>query len=247
MQFQCNVCGEWETRFSETQLTREAGTCSNCRMTVRERSIFYLLSAHLFGGSMPVIQWPDRKELRVLGISDGAGVARVLAGKFKYENLQFHVAPHFDVKSPSSNYVASANVVVCSDVLEHVAPHIEPAFEGLYSILKPGGLLVFTVPWTRASTVEHFPELNDWRIEGDGQQRALCNTTIDGRKQVFRNLRFHGGVGMTLEMRIFGLVDLIYQFVAAGFHDVRVMTNDVLTNGIRIGSEISRPITCRKP
>lgn len=244
--FQCNACGTTEAGYTEHQLTREAAPCRNCGRNVRERALLYLISRHLLGCSVPLPQWPVRPEIKVLGISDGGGLAAMLATRFDYENTSFHVAPFFDIKSPPPQYLGTADIVVCSEVLEHVAPPIAPAFQGLFSILRPGGLLVFSVPWTRTETVEHFPELNDWHIEQEGSQKILRNRTADGRAQVFRNLRFHGGVGATLEMRIFGILDLLYQFAATGFSDIRIMYEDVLENGIRIGAEISRPFTCRK-
>ncbi len=102
----------------------------------------------------------------------------MLAKKLNYENTSFHVAPSFDIKSPQAQYLRTADIVVCSEVLEHVAPPIAPAFRGLFSILRPGGLLVFSVPWTRADTVEHFPELDDWHIEQEESGKILVNRTF---------------------------------------------------------------------
>jgi 2-polyprenyl-3-methyl-5-hydroxy-6-metoxy-1,4-benzoquinol methylase len=38
-------------------------------------------------------------------------------------------------------------ILKCSDVLEHVVPPVENAFCGLSDLLKPNGVLIFSVPY----------------------------------------------------------------------------------------------------
>ena len=146
--FRCNVCGCLDNKFVEKQLSRESAPCTSCGLIVRERALVYLIGRHLFGCPVPPLtEWPYHHDLRVLGISDGAGFAARLGPKFNYENTNYHIEPFFDVKAPPQRYLGAA-MVICSEVLEHVAHPVEPAFSGLCSVLKPGGLLVFSVPWT---------------------------------------------------------------------------------------------------
>lgn len=71
--------------------------------------------------------------------------------------------------------------------------------------------LVLTVPFaTSGETREHFPDLNEFRIEKSAGRKILVNRTCDGDEQRFENPVFHGGSGLTLEMRQFsqsGLLD----------------------------------------
>jgi SAM-dependent methyltransferase len=55
-----------------------------------------------------------------------------------------------------------------ADVLEHVAPPYEQALANLCQLLKPGGVLILTVPMkSEGSTDEHFPELYQYDLSLD--------------------------------------------------------------------------------
>ena len=100
--------------------------------------------------------------------------------------------------------------IFSSDVFEHVPPPAQRAFETCHSLLKKNGTLIFSVPYNLdGNTLEHFPDLHDYFIDDQGDSPVLKNLTIDGKRQEFENLIFHGGDGATLEMRVFSLPDLI--------------------------------------
>ena len=100
-------------------------------------------------------------------------------------------------------------------------------------LLKSGGVLIFSVPFMLATdTIEHFPELYDYRLVKWKGGWQLQNRTADGRDQTFTDLTFHGGGGATLEMRQFSLESLKREFVAAGFSSVRVAGVVFLAYGI---------------
>jgi SAM-dependent methyltransferase len=107
------------------------------------------------------------------------------------------------------------------------------AFANARRLLKPRGVLIFSVPFSLASdTVEHFPDLHDYRlIEGNGAWR-LENRAADGRLQVFTDLVFHGGPGTTLEMRLFSRAALEREFRAAGFARMRIADEPFPEHGI---------------
>jgi hypothetical protein len=112
------------------------------------------------------------------------------------------------------------------------------------ALRKPGGVLVFTVPFSLdADTVEHFPELHDWRLEqlDEGRWR-LHNVTADGRAQSFDDLVFHGGPGSTLEMRLFSRAALERAFAAAGFARMRIAAEPCPRFGIEWFQSWSVPI-----
>jgi hypothetical protein len=61
-------------------------------------------------------------------------------------------------------------------------------------MLKPGGVLIITVPFgLQSETIEHFPELNDYTIIEENGNYRLRNITTGGTVQEFRDLVFHGG------------------------------------------------------
>ena len=83
--------------------------------------------------------------------------------------------------------------------------------------------MIFTVPFTlEAETIEHFPELHDYRLLETPEGRRLENRTTDGRRQVYHKLVFHGGPGSTLEMRVFSRASLEREFAQAGFSRMRI-------------------------
>jgi hypothetical protein len=104
------------------------------------------------------------------------------------------------------------------------------------------------VPFTlSAQTVEHFPELHEWRIEKrDGAFRVL-NTTSDGRAQTFDDVVFHGGPGVTLEMRVFARDALLRHFTNAGFACTRIADEPCEAFGILWPDPFSVPMVAYAP
>lgn len=248
MVFICNLCG---ATVEAEEIARETGPCSNCGSNSRLRSLIYLLGQSLLKTEDLVSDWPT-SDLKVVGVSDWPAFVGLLQPKLSYVNTQFDpdlgARDFLDITAPSNDFVGSADAVICSEVIEHVAPPVNRAFSGLFSILKPGGVLIFTVPYTLGeSTVEHFPDLHDWALAEREGTRVLFNATRDGRLQEFNDLRFHGGGREVLEMRVFSRVGLIENLESAGFVDIRVMDENIERYGIVSQQTWSRPITARKP
>ena len=246
MTFQCNVCGE-SSQTALTALTRETGLCTHCGANVRTRSLAYLVGLSLFGERRPTTQWAARSDVVAYGVSDWPEFAKYY--HFSYTNTQFDHRlgdqPFLDITQPPSEWIETADLVSCSEVLEHVPPPVDLAFKGLYRLLKPGGTLVLTVPYSFVGTVEHFPELHNWELL-DGN-RVLRNVTREGKVEVFSELCFHGGGQTVLEMRVFGLDGIHKELVRAGFENVGIMDYDVLQYGIRYGGLAGRPIIAQRP
>src|SRR5262249_12401711 len=150
------------------------------------------------------------KSIAGVGLSDAENYAKPLAEKFDYRNTFYHTDPHLDITDIDDSQIGRYDFIVASDVFEHVVPPVAKAFANARRMLKPGGKLIFTVPFVpEGRTREHFPELYDWSLaESDGVW-TLTNRTRDGRAQRFNDLVFHGGPGSTLEMRLFSRDDLI--------------------------------------
>lgn len=138
-------------------------------------------------------------------------------------------------------------------MFEHIEPPITRAFDNARRLLKPGGKIIFTVPFTfNATTREHFPDLHDWNLaEVDGQWR-LRNRTAAGQEQVYTDLVFQGGPGATLEMRLFSMrlfscVALHREFARAGFARVRIADEPYSPFGIHWPHRWSVPMVASAP
>ena len=243
LQFRCNVCGE-RTSHSFARMDRESPSCGECGSTVRFRSIVHLLSMHFFGKSLVIDEFPSRHDICGVGMSDWEGYAAGFARRFQYTNTFYHVEPKLDILTPPAELLGKQDFVISSEVLEHVPPPPRRAFDNLAQLLKPGGLLILTVPFsTEAATREHFPELFDYSIEEDQNGRFLRNRTASGVQQIFRDLVFHGGPGATLEMRLYAKVDLLALLAQAGFTEIRVRDEPCFDHGIHHSEPWSLPIT----
>lgn len=215
-------------------ITREGGACSGCGATVRFRSLAAVLTQRLFGKIVVLDALEANKGVRGVGMSDAPCYALRLQSKFRYTNTYFHCDPYLDITQPDKRWIGCNDFVVSSDVFEHVSPPVQRAFDNLNALLRPGGVVVFSVPFSLESdTQEHFPNLHNFSIrEESSGVWVLDNVTVEGRIEQFRNLVFHGGPGTTLEMRLFSLAALKRHFESAGFVDFRVHNEACFEHGI---------------
>ena len=245
MQYTCNICGQ-QNELVESRLGRETPDCGGCGSTVRMRSIIGLLTRSLFGTLAPIEQLPTRPEIRGVGLSDWDEYARRLAERFDYTNTYYHQEPRLDITEVGDDQAATCDFVISTDVFEHVLSPVSRAFVGARKLLKPGGVLVLTVPYSLdAQTKEHFPELHDWRLEREGADWVLRNRRPDGSEDEFRSLIFHGGPGSTLEMRLFCRDDLVKHLNDAGFREVRIADELMPEIGVVWNHPWSLPIVAR--
>ena len=243
--FRCNLCGT-RNAVPLAQLQREQRSCAGCGSTVRFRAMAHLLVAEIFGAPAVVDELPKRKQIVGIGLSDDDSYARPLARELGYVNTWFHTAPQLDIANVPPAMEGRYDFLLASDVFEHVVPPVARAFVNARRLLKPGGVFVFSVPFSLAvDTVEHFPELHEFRIAEEADGWRLFNRTRDGREQVFDDLVFHGGPGSTLEMRLFSRAGLEREFAAAGFSSLRVAAEPYLPFGIVWPEPWSVPFVAR--
>lgn len=230
--FRCNLCGA-ANRAAREALDRERPSCVACGSNVRFRAIGRLVVRELTGRDASLHDLPRAKQWRGLGLSDADAYAMLFADKFDYVNTYFHVEPRLDIAEADVTRFGGRDFIVASDVFEHVAPPVARAFVNARALLRDGGKLIFTVPFTLdPDTVEHFPELHAWTLEEcDGRWR-LRNRTADGHETLHDDLIFHGGPGTTLEMRVFSQAALQREFERAGFSRVRIASEPCLEFGI---------------
>ena len=219
---------------------REAFNCFFCNATSRERSVIL--------GVMKTKKFYRKRAKRFVGISDGAHTEKSLTKKYgqNYKNFQYHMEPNLDITRVPLSLHSTADLITCSEVLEHVEPPIATAFLGLYLLLKPGGTLILSVPHTPKGTAhqEHFPILKESQLL---LQSIPTLQGVDENEDMrfFQNLVFHGGIGSTLEYRIFS-EDSLRQFLDnAGFVSIKAI-GDSRFFGVT-WEPWSRVWTARKP
>jgi SAM-dependent methyltransferase len=197
---------------------------------------------------MVLADFPKAKDVRGIGLSDSEIYALQLTDRFAYTNTFYHKEPRLDVRTIPSATEGCADFVIASDVFEHVAPPIQPVFNNLFRLLKKGGVCVFSVPYVlEGQTQEHFPELFKYELVQENKKWRLINLTKDGVTQVFENLRFHGGAGTTLEMRVFAETSLRDCLSQAGFENITFHRANEPEHGIIWQDSLSLPITMRRP
>ena len=233
LSFQCNICGTHNCLIAST-IHREGGACSSCGAIVRFRSLVAVLTQRLLGKITVLDELESALQIRGVGMSDALCYASRLQSKFKYTNTFFHCDPYLDITQPESRWIGSNDFVISSDVFEHIAPPVQRAFDNLYALLKPGGVAIFSVPFSLENeTREHFPNLHKFSIrEESSGVWVLDNVTAAGEVEQFRHLVFHGGPGTTLEMRLFSLAALKQHFEEAGFVEFRVHNDASFEHGI---------------
>jgi SAM-dependent methyltransferase len=203
--------------------------CSACGSSPLIRGIVYALCSELLGCS-PILGDAPRNLCQTgIGLSDAACYAGFLEATFTYQNTYYDRSPRLDITQPAScDAYMPVDFVVCSEIFEHIAPPVQPAFNNLRRLLRPGGLLVFSVPTIlSAETVEHFPAFHRAKLfELDGLQ-TLVNKRRDGQIEVFSDLIFHGDQGATLEMRVYSHDRLMDHLAEAGFANRRAYDSAV--------------------
>ncbi|CAO3440065.1 type 11 methyltransferase [Azospirillum argentinense] len=245
--FRCNVCGV-QNVCSGDRIGRETASCDGCGSTVRMRSIIHLLSTALWGRSMPLPEFPQDKGIVGKGLSDWIGYADRLAEKFSYTNTFYHQEPRLDIENVTEEEKGTCDFLISTDVFEHTLGPALKAFVGAYELLKPGGSLIFTVPFTlEAETVEHYPQLTDFTIATLGGKYFVVGQTAAGAYELYQEPVFHGGPGQTLEMRVFCRKAVEAHLRDAGFTDILVLERSEPECGVLLTESWSLPILARKP
>jgi SAM-dependent methyltransferase len=212
------------------------------------RALIYLLALELFGEALPLPEFPRHDNIKGFGMSDALCYATLLAEKVDYTNTFYDRQPYLDITESHPDQFGTYDFILSSDVFEHVAPPVERAFEEAYRLLKPNGFLCITVPSSHLvdETDEHYPDLHQYSIVELAGEHVLINRKRDKSLEIHGNLVFHGGIGATLEMRLFAQKDLERKLRAAGFSDVVLNGDPVERFGIVFEGLWSRPIVARK-
>ena len=246
--FLCNVCGRRNHGVPlEHVQNREFQSCGTCHSSLRMRSLIHVLSDELFGSPRVLPAFPTDKSIRGIGMSDWEGYAGRLAEKFDYVNTFYHIDPRLDIADVPQERFGRYDFLISSDVFEHIPPgKLDAAFENSRRMLRGGGVFLFTVPFTKTGeTLEHFPRLHDYRLVEEGGKRVLVNRTATGEEERFDQLVFHGGEGVTLEMRKFSEPDLLRRLRRAGFDSAESRIDYAPHFGITWPIDHSVPVVAR--
>ena len=245
--FLCNLCGA-SNSVDAAQIDRETPSCGGCGSTVRFRGIVAILASELWGRPLPLWSFPDGDHNRGVGLSDAECYAKGLAERLNYTNTFYHQDPLLDIAvPPGAEQQNQYDFLISSEVFEHVPPPAKNAFSNAALLLKPGGLLLLTVPYRpEGQTEEHFPHLHEYDIVETTSGYVLNNVRLDGTRERFDSLVFHGGPGSTLEMRVFSLTDLVVQLKQAGFSEPRIWDDAFPEWGVYWRQPWPLPLTARR-
>ena len=232
IEFTCNICGTANS-IPTASFHRELAQCVKCGATPRFRGVIRTLALGLgIDSCLPLSVWPRMKHVRGLGMSDWEGYSGLLGDKFEYINTFYDRPPYLDIQSPSLDHQSCYHFVISTDVFEHVLPPMQRAFDNVRNLLKPGGRLIFSVPYTREpETLEHFEDLHEFEVVDFRRSKILINRDAGGKLSAYENLVFHGGLGATLEMRLFCERDILDRLAKAGLEDIVVYDRPDLSVG----------------
>jgi SAM-dependent methyltransferase len=202
---------------------------------VRARWVIYALLDSL--KLSPVLAYlGDHKHISGFGISDDLRYAGVLANVFNYKNSFYHQEPRLDVMKLDEEWgLEGYDFIICSDVLEHTFGDWRIALENFMAYLKPGGVLILTVPWSASlkETDEYYPGCVDYDVISDGGAFKEVKIRLgDGTHYTAPSPYFHGGPGNTLEMRNFSRSQLIAEGLHFGFSSVKEYAESIPRFGI---------------
>lgn len=169
-------------------------------------------------------------ELELIGVSDAHVLDVALTRMFgdRYRNHQFHEEPFLVLCQVRPAQVGTADIVTCSEVLEHVPNPASRAFFGLASLLRPGGIAVLSVPHgTTQPHQEHYPPLREAHtVQDEAGAYHYVGMDESGTARRFTDLVFHGGEGSTLEHRVFNASSFAAELTAAGFSSAYPLLRD---------------------
>jgi hypothetical protein len=233
--FTCNVCDQL-VLVKGVVFHRELPSCTACASTVRIREIAHHLS--LFAKEI--------ENAKIVGLSDHDSIQKFAESlELSYVNTFFDVDPQLDISNPSGNWHNFADILISSDVMEHVMPPISKAFDGHYKVLRAGGKLILTTPYFHQSSyLEKYPHMSGYVVDDQ------ANVFAHGDNYEYLKIVdpvFHGGPGNTLEMRVFAPEIIREGLEVAGFEDVVFNEVDIPENGIIRSATNMGTITARKP
>jgi SAM-dependent methyltransferase len=227
--------------------------CKNCGSYWRTRSVIDAIKfKYRFDKRVSFRDLKPDFSLKTLGMTDDTSITKSMPTKFMHVNSFYDEFPKVDLLNLSKELHECFDLVICTDVFEHIPNNIEKAFMNLYTIIKKNGLLVFSVPLVPVNNKyydfnldlikselnqihkEYYPGMTNWEyINVDNSIRWE-----DSNSEIHLNHEpeFHGGDGLTLTFRLFSK-DSIESFLrSAGFRGIEMFVNPVSKRNIPDGA-----------
>lgn len=208
----CNICGH-QGPFINPDRGKEGWHCTNCSSSSRNRLVTYTLGKALGLDTRPAYLWPSMKHLKLLEPSPRGPQTVFFRDKFDYVDPEYD-SNEIEAGAPPEKYAdvqdlkfpdGSFDIVVCSDVFEHVRDD-KKGFREVYRTLKGGGTFLLTVPYDHA------------------RERTIARVDTRGEDDVhILEPRYAGGGGATLDYREYGR-DLLEQLAQTGFAVAHINT-----------------------
>jgi len=211
----CALCG---SNLNWTTESIESVVCDGCQCTKRCEAVARAILTSLGYPPNATLESiaPDLSRIG-LGISDDWRLALRLANRFDYTNSFLHRYPFLDLAHPPDLCKEFFEFIVCSDVLEHTRTRFDP-ITGIYSMLRPGGFAVITVPSPATEDQEFYPDLETYSVNGG----HVHWVNKQGKTFVDTNPEFHGGSGTTLAFRRISLDQLLGDLKSFGFKQTAI-------------------------
>ncbi len=243
----CPICGGVYD-LDITKEYREGPLCTHCGASGRSSAIVHTVCQIAFGNDTPLCQQSPAKDFKLVGLSDGPKYAPLLAEKFDYTNTFYHKEPYLDISSPDETHHNRYDLLISTEVFEHVIGEPLSPFYGALALLKPGGSLVLTVPFVnQGEHKQHYPGLVSYSSRQTDEGKWVADLVFaDGTKYTDENAKFHGGPGKTLEICLFTRTSLLKALEDSGFTDIEFHDKNIPERGINWGAP-SRLVTAKKP
>lgn len=245
--FTCNVCSV-RNPLPSRPFQREEPSCSGCGSSVRVRGLLHALSKELLGAGLALDDFPRVRSISGLGLSDASFYSERLREKFDYRNTFYDREPSLDLLHPPAGDIGRYDFVLASEVFEHIPAPVERAFSSALQLLKPNGVLIFTVPYSLdPGTTEHFPASGQFGLAEVGGRTALVIRSPEGKLDATDDVLFHiGCAGPAPEFREFSEAGLRATVAASGFSEFRIYSGDYPEFGIVQAEAWSLPVVARR-
>ena len=135
------------------------------------------LGLALFGRSVVLDDLAADRSIWGGGLGDWDGYARQLARLFTYANTFPESEPRLDIAAPPKDLFGKLDFLIAADAFENFSLSLDRALRGAFELLKPGGVLVATVPRGR---------VGDWRLRLAGFERIELHDQDDPAPGIIR-------------------------------------------------------------
>jgi hypothetical protein len=229
----CSICGKL---IIYLHINREGNRCKKCESYWRTRAVITALLMYWRKDyKVPLLKTYPDFSLSSVGMSDDVSITRFLPQFTMHTNTSLDSYPKLNLLELKPDQVEICNILICSDVLEHVVNNIELCFINLYRILKPNGLLILSVPLVRVQEKyssrniqnsdflktgmqEYYPNITEWKH--DEITDSILWTDSNNSVHRMKSPEWHGGVGLTLTFRLFSKNYIVRNLNTVGFRHI---------------------------